>query len=145
MSNDSAVSSPPREIEAGVDKAHPAEDGRTSLQVGSSSALPSSTKIAGAAANRPRSPFGFTFIAPLVLGSVLNPINSTMLATALVPIAESLGTDIAATGWLIAALYLTTLKRYRFKDTNLPDGAFIRAGMKELEGTRILNEKVPVQ
>jgi nicotinamidase-related amidase/predicted MFS family arabinose efflux permease len=42
------------------------------------------------------------------LGSVLNPINSTMLATALVPIAESLGTDIAATGWLIAALYLTT-------------------------------------
>ena len=54
------------------------------------------------------SPFGFTFIAPLVLGSVLNPINSTMLATALVPIAESLGSDIAATGWLIAALYLTT-------------------------------------
>jgi hypothetical protein len=31
-----------------------------------------------------------------------------MLATALVPIAESLGSDIAATGWLIAALYLTT-------------------------------------
>jgi nicotinamidase-related amidase/predicted MFS family arabinose efflux permease len=54
------------------------------------------------------SPFGFAFIAPLVLGSVLNPINSTMLATALVPIAESLGTDLAATGWLIAALYLTT-------------------------------------
>jgi MFS family permease len=54
------------------------------------------------------SPFGFTFIAPLVLGSVLNPINSTMLATALVPIEESLGSDIAATGWLIAALYLTT-------------------------------------
>ena len=43
-----------------------------------------------------------------MLGSVLNPINSTMLATALVPIAESLGSDIAATGWLIAALYLTT-------------------------------------
>lgn len=41
-----------------------------------------------------------------MLGSVLNPINSTMLA--LVPIAESLGSDIAATGWLIAALYLTT-------------------------------------
>ena len=39
---------------------------------------------------RGRSPFGFTFIAPLVLGSMLNPINSTMLATALVPIAESL-------------------------------------------------------
>jgi hypothetical protein len=39
----------------------------------------------------------------------------------------------------------TTLKRYRFKDVNLPDGSFIRAGMKELQGTRILNEKVPVQ
>ena len=60
------------------------------------------------ASRRSGSPFGFTFIAPLVLGSVLNPINSTMLATALVPIAESLGSDIAATGWLIAALYLTT-------------------------------------
>jgi MFS family permease len=31
-----------------------------------------------------------------------------MLATALVPIAESLGTGVAETGWLIAALYLTT-------------------------------------
>ena len=39
-----------------------------------------------------RSPFGFTFIAPLALGATLNPINSTMLSTALVPIAESLGT-----------------------------------------------------
>ena len=39
----------------------------------------------------------------------------------------------------------TTLKHYRFKNVNLPDGSFIRAGMKELQGTRILNEKVPVQ
>jgi nicotinamidase-related amidase/predicted MFS family arabinose efflux permease len=69
---------------------------------------PSATSTEVARTERGRSPFGFTFIAPLVLGSVLNPINSTMLATALVPIAESLGTDIAATGWLIAALYLTT-------------------------------------
>ena len=67
---------------------------------------PTSTEVEDP--RRGSSPFGFTFIAPLVLGSVLNPINSTMLATALVPIAESLGTDIAATGWLIAALYLTT-------------------------------------
>jgi nicotinamidase-related amidase/predicted MFS family arabinose efflux permease len=69
---------------------------------------PSPTSAEGAESGRGRSPFGFTFIAPLVLGSVLNPINSTMLATALVPIAESLGTGIAETGWLIAALYLTT-------------------------------------
>lgn len=57
---------------------------------------------------RGRSPFGFTFIAPLALGATLNPINSTMLSTALVPIAESLHADIAETGWLIAVLYLTT-------------------------------------
>jgi nicotinamidase-related amidase/predicted MFS family arabinose efflux permease len=54
------------------------------------------------------SPFGFTFVAPLALGAMLNPINSTMLSTALVPIAESLHADIAETGWLVAALYLTT-------------------------------------
>lgn len=57
---------------------------------------------------RNRSPFGFKFIAPLALGAMLNPINSTMLSTALVPIALSLHADIAETGWLIAALYLTT-------------------------------------
>ncbi len=57
---------------------------------------------------RSRSPFGFTFIAPLALGATLNPINSTMLSTALVPIADSLHADIAETGWLIAVLYLTT-------------------------------------
>jgi nicotinamidase-related amidase/MFS family permease len=73
-----------------------------------SAIAPSPTSAEAEDPRHGRSPFGFTFIAPLVLGTVLNPINSTMLATALVPIAESLGTDIAATGWLIAALYLTT-------------------------------------
>ncbi len=53
-------------------------------------------------------PFGARFLAPLALGSVLNPINSTMLATALVPIAQSLHASAAQTGWLIAVLYLTT-------------------------------------
>lgn len=54
------------------------------------------------------SPFGFKFIAPLALGSTLNPINSTMLSTALVPIAASLHASVAQTGWLIAGLYLTS-------------------------------------
>lgn len=53
-------------------------------------------------------PFGFKFIAPLALGSTLNPINSTMLATALVPIAESFHASTSQTGWLIGSLYLTT-------------------------------------
>ena len=53
-------------------------------------------------------PFGFRFLAPLALGSTLNPINSTMLSTALVPIADSLQTSVAETGWLIAGLYMTS-------------------------------------
>jgi MFS family permease len=53
-------------------------------------------------------PFGFRFIAPLALGSTLNPINSTMIATALVPIAADFHASVAETGWLIAGLYLTS-------------------------------------
>jgi predicted MFS family arabinose efflux permease len=53
-------------------------------------------------------PFGFRFVAPLALGAVLNPINSTMIATALVPIASSLHVSVGATGWLVVALYLTS-------------------------------------
>jgi MFS family permease len=52
--------------------------------------------------------FGFTFVAPLALGSALNPINSTMIATALVPIATSLHVSAAEASWLIAALYLAS-------------------------------------
>jgi MFS family permease len=52
--------------------------------------------------------FGFTFVAPLALGSCLNPINSTMIATALVPIAHSLHVTGGEAGWLIAALYLAS-------------------------------------
>lgn len=54
------------------------------------------------------SPFGFRFVAPLALGSILNPINSTMLSTALVPIADSLHVSNAEAGWLIAVLYVTS-------------------------------------
>jgi MFS family permease len=55
-----------------------------------------------------RQGFGFTFVAPLALGSCLNPINSTMIATALVPISRSLQVTAAEAGWLIAALYLAS-------------------------------------
>jgi len=54
------------------------------------------------------SPFGIRFVLPLALGSTLNPINSTMIATALVPIALDFHAGVAQTGWLIAALYLTS-------------------------------------
>ena len=53
-------------------------------------------------------PFGLRFIMPLALGATLNPINSTMIATALVPIAADFHASVAETGWLIAGLYLTS-------------------------------------
>ena len=52
--------------------------------------------------------FGFRLIAPLALGSTLNPVNSTMISTALVPIAADFHASVAETGWLIAGLYLTS-------------------------------------
>lgn len=52
--------------------------------------------------------FGFRFVAPLALGSTLNPVNSTMISTALVPIAVDFHASVAQTGWLIAGLYLAS-------------------------------------
>jgi MFS family permease len=52
--------------------------------------------------------FGFRFVTPLALGATLNPINSTMISTALVPIATDYHASVADTGWLIAGLYLTS-------------------------------------
>ena len=45
-------------------------------------------------------------IATLVIGIMLNPINSTLIATALTPIGRSLHVGSAQTGWLVASLYL---------------------------------------
>ena len=55
-----------------------------------------------------RRPFGFRFVMPLVLGSMLNPINSTIVAVALVPIGVALGAPPTRTAWLVSALYLAT-------------------------------------
>jgi MFS family permease len=43
-----------------------------------------------------------------VAGAVLNPINSTLIAVALVPIGRSFGAGPGQTAWLISALYLAT-------------------------------------
>ncbi|MGW4773573.1 MFS transporter [Nocardia sp. NPDC004278] len=47
-------------------------------------------------------------IAPMILGSILNPINSSMLAVALVPIGKAFGAPPSQTIWLVSALYLAT-------------------------------------
>ncbi|MGO4429715.1 MFS transporter, partial [Streptomyces sp. MCAF7] len=44
----------------------------------------------------------------MIVGSVLNPINSTIVAVALVPIGVALGAPPAQTAWLVSALYLAT-------------------------------------
>ncbi|MCW8382221.1 MFS transporter [Streptomyces justiciae] len=52
--------------------------------------------------------FDRRLIAPMVLGSILNPINSSMLAVALVPIGRAFGVPPSQTAWLVSGLYLAT-------------------------------------
>lgn len=52
--------------------------------------------------------FNRRLIVPLLLGATLNPINSSMIAIALVPIGAAFGASPAATAWLVSALYLAT-------------------------------------
>ena len=54
------------------------------------------------------SAFDRRLIAPMVLGSILNPVNSSILAVALVPIGMALGAPAAETAWLVSGLYLAT-------------------------------------
>ncbi|NMO94100.1 multidrug efflux MFS transporter [Actinomycetospora sp. TBRC 11914] len=44
----------------------------------------------------------------MVLGAVLNPVNSSLIAVALVPIGVALGAPASQTAWLVAGLYLAT-------------------------------------
>ncbi|MFE9004852.1 MFS transporter [Streptomyces sp. NPDC007875] len=53
-------------------------------------------------------PFGPRLMAPLLIGSVLNPVNSTMIATGLVAIGHDFGVGAARTAWLVASLYLAS-------------------------------------
>ncbi|KUL36973.1 MFS transporter [Streptomyces sp. NRRL F-4489] len=52
--------------------------------------------------------FGARLMTPLLLGSLLNPINSTMIATALVAIGQDFRVGAADTAWLISAMYLAS-------------------------------------
>ncbi|MFF7330110.1 MFS transporter [Streptomyces sp. NPDC090306] len=68
---------------------------------------PTRPRTAGAPAPSPTS-FNRRLIAPMILGSVLNPINSSMIAVALVPIGIAFGAPPSETVWLVSALYLAT-------------------------------------
>jgi MFS family permease len=52
--------------------------------------------------------FDRRLLAPMILGTVLNPINSSMIAVSLIPIGVALGAPPSQTAWLVSALYLAT-------------------------------------
>ncbi|MFD7716857.1 MFS transporter [Streptomyces sp. NPDC059814] len=52
--------------------------------------------------------FDRRLLPPMMLGSVLNPINSTIIAVTLIPIGDALGAPPSRTAWLVSALYLAT-------------------------------------
>ncbi|MGG3469082.1 MFS transporter [Neobacillus pocheonensis] len=52
--------------------------------------------------------FNQKLIAPMVLGSILNPINSSIISVALIPIGQAFGVPSSQTAWLVSALYLAT-------------------------------------
>ncbi|MFC8533546.1 MFS transporter [Streptomyces sp. NPDC057249] len=52
--------------------------------------------------------FSWRFTTPLFIGSALNPINSSLIATALLPIAHGIGVPIGQTAALVTALYLAS-------------------------------------
>lgn len=55
-----------------------------------------------------RATFGTRLVLPLVASAVLNPINSTLIAVALIPIGQAFGAGPEETAWLITSLYLAT-------------------------------------
>jgi MFS family permease len=55
-----------------------------------------------------REGFDRKLIAPMVLGSILNPINSSIIAVSLVPIGMAFGAPPSQTAWLISGLYIAT-------------------------------------
>ncbi|QEU96502.1 MFS transporter [Streptomyces kanamyceticus] len=59
-----------------------------------------------AAGDRPA--FGARLTAPLLLGSLLNPLNTTMISTGLVAIGHDFGVGAADTAWLVSVLYLAS-------------------------------------
>lgn len=62
----------------------------------------------GAIRETARPGFDRRLLPPMMLGSVLNPINSTIISVALVPIGDALGAPSSQTAWLVSALYLAT-------------------------------------
>ncbi|MGC0367052.1 MFS family permease [Rhodococcus sp. 27YEA15] len=52
--------------------------------------------------------FGRRFVTPIYIGTTLNPVNSSVIATALVAIAAAMGVSVGETAILVSVLYLTS-------------------------------------
>ena len=61
-----------------------------------------------AGTGRQPSAFSRRFVTPLLVISTLNPMNSSLIATALVPIAHALNVSIGRTAILVSVLYLAS-------------------------------------
>jgi MFS family permease len=61
-----------------------------------------------AASGTSDNPFSWRFVAPMYMGSALNPINSSLIATALVPIATAVHVSVGQVVVLVSALYLAS-------------------------------------
>ncbi|MFI6275481.1 MFS transporter [Streptomyces sp. NPDC050988] len=66
------------------------------------------TRGGAAAGEAGRESFAWPFTTPLYVGSALNPINSSIIATAMVPIAADLNVSIGSTAVLVSSLYLAS-------------------------------------
>ncbi len=53
--------------------------------------------------------FDWRFVTPLYIGSALNPVNSSFIATALVPVAAAIHVPVGQTAVLVAALYMACI------------------------------------
>lgn len=78
-----------------------------------SSVITRSGAASGVAASRSRTDaeslgFGRRFVSAVSFGSLLNPVNSSIIAIALVAIGQSFSVGAGATAWLVAVLYLAT-------------------------------------
>ncbi|MBB4688211.1 MFS transporter [Amycolatopsis jiangsuensis] len=55
---------------------------------------------------RPRTGIGVRLLVPLATGTILNPVNTTLISVALIPIGQAFGVGPDRTAWLVSGLYL---------------------------------------
>src|ERR1700728_4013254 len=67
---------------------------------------PTAARAPTASPEKAGNPFGWRFISPLLIGSSLNPINSSLIATGLVGIGLDFHKGPGTTASLISVLYL---------------------------------------